>query len=141
LIGLPVVALFLLGAAATQRVRREEPKEVKLQAERLGENGKRCLSEKDVEQVRGPVPADARGVVRMTLTAGEPLNIDLFEQAFTQRATKYCCDGVSLLQATADPSTGGVLSAVATGWTREPPAPLKRAEPPVDAGPSDPFEF
>lgn len=83
-----------------------------------GERPGSCTGEQKIERVKGPVPVGAIEVVKMTVKADRAVPFWMFEEAVRQRAFEHCCDGVSVLRASAEPGDALFHEIEATGWRR-----------------------
>lgn len=80
-----------------------------------------CPAKKDLKRVYGPVPRGAVVVVEMELKGDEPVPLAYYEEALSQRAERYCCDGMSVLLAVAEPGAELFTEVKAKGWRAPPP--------------------
>ena len=80
-----------------------------------------CTDEERIERVKGAVPEGAVAVVRMTVKADRAVPFWMFERAVQERAAWFCCDGVSVTQAVAEPGEALFHEIEATGWRRAAP--------------------
>ena len=77
-----------------------------------------CTEQQQIEANKGAVPNGAVHVVEMTVKADRAVPFWMFEEAVKQRAAQYCCDGVSVLRAVAEPGDALFHEIQATGWRR-----------------------
>lgn len=80
-----------------------------------------CAAEESIKPAKGAVPAGAVPVVEMTVKADRAVPFWMFEQAVRARAAQYCCDGVSVLRAAAEPGDALFHEIEAVGWRRAGP--------------------
>lgn len=86
-----------------------------------GEKPATCTAEQQIERIKGAVPEGAVHVVEMTVKADRAVPYWMFEEAVRQRAAQYCCDGVSVKSAVAEPGDALFHEIEATGWRRAAP--------------------
>jgi hypothetical protein len=80
-----------------------------------------CPQLKDLKRVFGPVPRDAVVVIEMTIKGDVPVPLAYYEEALAQRAEQWCCDGMSVLRAEAEPGAELFTEVKAKGWRLPPP--------------------
>lgn len=81
-----------------------------------------CTAEEQIERNKGAVPAGAVTIVRMTVKADRAVPFWMFERAVQERAAWFCCDGVSVTRAVAEPGETLFHEIEATGWRKAAPA-------------------
>lgn len=80
-----------------------------------------CVAAGQVERVKGSVPAGAVSLLEMTVKADRAVPYWMFEQALSERGAEYCCTGVSVLRAVAEPGEAMFHEVEAVGWWRRAP--------------------
>lgn len=81
-----------------------------------------CTAEDRIERIKGAVPGGAIEIVRMTVKADRAVPFWMFERAVQERAAWFCCDGVSVTSAVAEPGETLFHEIEATGWRKAAPA-------------------
>ncbi len=123
---LVVLAAFVLGTSATQRMRdpdrradaKKEPPILTMHTERLGEDGKRCDAAVVVR--RGKAPSHRRPIVRLRVVADRPVPMAYFEQALKERGAKHCAAGVAIASAIASTDPRRLTEVTALAYAAEP---------------------
>jgi hypothetical protein len=101
---------------ATSRVPEQKNlPQIKLREERLGPNGPVC-GEKELTEVKGPIPTQARQVVKMHVFSDKPTTWKDLAGALKHRAQIFCVDGLSYLKAEVSDGHPGYTDIHAVGW-------------------------
>ena len=113
-----ILALFLLGSAATQRPDDEDQPTIRLTKTWTAKEPSGCsVADQAVRLRKGAVPPQAVPKVDIVLDADRPTPLSTFEGVLAQWSAQHCLDGVSLKKAEGPSGANAFVHVEATGWT------------------------